>query len=72
MFTSEQLYFLKNREWYEEIDDEDDIYGIGYKLTDKAPPQAVEAYNKYVEILKNSIKAKKDKNGNIVIEMTDF
>lgn len=36
-------YFLTNKEWYY-----CDELGI-YKLTDKAPPEAVKSYNKYYE-----------------------
>ena len=37
-------YFLKNEEWYT-IDENDD--DRGYKLTDKAPQEAIDSYNEF-------------------------
>lgn len=37
-------YFLTNEEWYW-VDDSDDERG--YKLTDKAPKEAVDSYNDF-------------------------
>lgn len=36
--------FLENEEWYVE-DSEDEEYG--YKLTDKAPQEAIDSYNEF-------------------------
>lgn len=44
------IYFTwkQNQEWYELIvNEEDDIYE--YKLTEKAPPEAVESFKLYQE-----------------------
>lgn len=71
MFTSEQLCFLENKEWYNEIPEAEDIHGIGFKLTAKAPPRAIKAYNEYVATIKNSIKTEL-KNGKIEIIMRDY
>ncbi len=37
-------YFLKNEEWYERHPS-----GYGWILTDKATPEAVESYEKYMK-----------------------
>lgn len=39
-------YFLKNKEWYR-VTEKKDKYDFGLKLTDKAPPKAVESFNWY-------------------------
>lgn len=39
-------YFLQNKEWYY-FDETDSERGI--KLTEKAPPEAVESYNRFYE-----------------------
>lgn len=41
-------YFLTNKEWYYKDEDE----GI-YKLTDKAPPEAIKSYNEFYKELEN-------------------
>ena len=40
----EMPFFLTNDEWYV-VDPDDDDYG--YKLTDKAPQEAVDSYNEF-------------------------
>jgi len=40
----EMPYFLTNPEWYT-VDPDDDERG--YKLTDKAPEEAIESYNEF-------------------------
>lgn len=42
----EKPYFLTNEEWYYEDEEE----GI-YKLTEKAPPEAVKSYREFYELL---------------------
>lgn len=39
-------YFMQNKEWYtfDEVE-------FKYKLTDKAPPKAVESYNEFYDLL---------------------
>lgn len=48
-------YFLTNEEWYIEITNKPSFLLKGdkrrYKLTDKAPKEAVDSYNKYYEKL---------------------
>lgn len=43
----EKPYFMKNKEWY--YFDEDDFI---YKLTNKAPKEAIESYKEFYKILK--------------------
>lgn len=40
----EKPYFLTNKEWYTVDPDDDDR---GYKLTDKAPQEAIDSYNDF-------------------------
>lgn len=42
-------YFLENKEWYYRDEEE----GI-YKLTDKAPPEAVRSYEEFYDELESS------------------
>ena len=42
-----QPYFMENEEWYYYDYDE-----MMYKLTDKAPEEAIESYNEFYKILK--------------------
>lgn len=44
-------YFMENEEWYYE--DYDD-YERGYKLTDKAPAEAVKSYEEFYEELEST------------------
>lgn len=54
MEIAKEPYFLKNPEWYEEVDifkdgfSEDDR---GYHLTDKAPQEAIDSYNEFYGII---------------------
>ena len=40
-------YFIENEEWYY-FDEEEEIY----KLTDKAPQEAIDSYNEYCKEMK--------------------
>lgn len=42
----EEPYFLKNKEWYTEY--RDGRGRLKFKLTDKAPKEALESYDKYL------------------------
>ena len=42
----EMPYFMKNKEWYYR-DPNDGEYG--YKLTDKAPPEAIKSYEEFYD-----------------------
>ena len=42
----EMPFFLTNDEWYV-VDPDDDDYG--YKLTDKAPQEAIDSYNEFYD-----------------------
>ena len=44
--TLDKPYFMTNQEWYE-----DDIETGKLKLTDKAPPKAIESYNEFYKIM---------------------
>lgn len=44
--TQTEPYFMKNDEWY--YFDEADFK---YKLTDKAPKEAIDSYNKFYDVL---------------------
>ena len=46
----EQPYFLNNKEWYY-YDEKNKCY----KLTNKAPKEAIESYKKYYKTLDNAI-----------------
>ena len=46
----ERPYFMTNKEWYY-YDESDECY----KLTDKAPPEAVKSYEEFQEELEKSI-----------------
>lgn len=39
-------YFLTNKEWYVMVIPKENN-GRGYKLTDKAPPEAIESYKEF-------------------------
>lgn len=41
-------YFFENKDWYY-YDEEDEVY----KLTDKAPKEAIESYNEFYSEIKN-------------------
>lgn len=48
-----RLYFLENPEWYEEADIFKDGFfegDRGYRLTDKAPQEAIDSYNEFYGI----------------------
>ena len=47
MIRKDYMIFLKNKEWYY-YDKKEKIY----KLTDKAPKEAIESYNKFYKIEK--------------------
>ena len=53
----ERPYFMTNKEWYY-YDESDECY----KLTDKAPPEAVKSYEEYHECLR------KWRNGTIEVK----
>lgn len=44
MLSVDKPYFMKNEEWYYY-----DIETFKYQLTDKAPQEAIDSYNKYYE-----------------------
>ena len=44
METGSEPYFLENKEWYY-YDEREEIY----KLTDKAPKEAIESYKEFYE-----------------------
>lgn len=46
---TEEPYFMTNKDWF--YFDENDFM---YKLTDQAPPKAIESYNEFYDLL-NSI-----------------
>lgn len=48
--TMNEPYFMKNKEWYfyDELDE-------CYKLTDKAPPEAVKSYEEFYTELEKSV-----------------
>ena len=54
MEHNKRPYFMTNKDWYYINDDEDDV-DYGYKLTDKAPPEAVESYKKFYEELESGL-----------------
>ena len=52
MEVAKQPYFLENPEWYETVDIfKDESFfedgGRGYRLTDKAPQEAIDSYNEF-------------------------
>lgn len=49
MDITEEPYFLTNKEWYY-FDEEE----WKYKLTDKAPPEAIKSYKKFYKTLNES------------------
>lgn len=55
---NEMPYFMSNPEWYTEVEDgydpETDT-DRGYRLTDKAPQEAIDSYNEFYERLENSV-----------------
>lgn len=54
-------YFMTNKEWYRENDDPNDPnYPFGFKLTDKAPPEAVKSFEEYNEQMKSNTKNDND------------
>lgn len=59
MTTLDIPFFMTNPEWYELADDgydpETDT-DRGYRLTDKAPQEAIDSYNEFYEILESSVK----------------
>lgn len=46
----EMSYFLENEEWY--IEYRDERGHLNYKLTGKAPKEAIKSYNKYYKTLR--------------------
>lgn len=46
----EMPYFLENEEWY--IEYRDERGHLNYKLTSKAPKEAIKSYNKYYKTLR--------------------
>ena len=46
----EMPYFLENKEWY--IEYRDERGHLNYKLTSKAPKEAIKSYNKYYKTLR--------------------
>ncbi len=49
MTPEKKPYYLSNKEWYYYDPDE-----RKYKLTEKAPPEAIKSYEEFYEILKKS------------------
>ena len=48
MLSGECLYWMHNPEWFERVFDDNDEF-IETRLTDKAPPEAVESFKLYQE-----------------------
>lgn len=51
--TIDKPFFMENKEWY--YFDEDEFI---YKLTDKAPKEAIESYKEFYKTLNSQNKAK--------------
>lgn len=49
MTTIDQPYFMTNADWYTHDQEE-----MRYRLTDKAPPEAVESYREFYRTLDES------------------
>lgn len=48
--TLDRPYFMENKEWYE-----DDLESGKLKLTDKAPPKAIQSYKEFYELLEQDL-----------------
>lgn len=59
MEFAKEPYFMTNPEWYEQVDifkdgfPEDDR---GYRLTDKAPQEAIDSYNEFYGLIESDEK----------------
>ena len=63
-------YFLKNPQWYKEY--LDDSGSVQYKLTEKAPEEAVKSFKEYQKQEEEQVKMWKDKHGDIHIDIVNF
>ncbi len=48
MLMGKPIYWMRNPEWYEHVFDDNDEF-VEIRMTDKAPPEAVESFKLYQE-----------------------